>query len=219
ETSYPDAYDASLLLPIERATNRAALAIPETWHGADIWNAYEVSWLTPKGKPVVALARFTFPHNSPRLVESKSFKLYLNSFSEERFASAGAVSKIMQADLSKSVGADINLELCPVAHQAAQSYGSMEGINIDGADIEIFTYEPEANLLQCLPSAKIISETLVSDLLKSNCPVTSQPDWGSVQVRYTGPQIDRNALLRYIVSLRRHTEFHEHCVEKMYCDI
>ncbi|AEC19989.1 hypothetical protein PT7_1449 [Pusillimonas sp. T7-7] len=219
ETSYPDGYDASLLFPIERATNRAALTIPGTWYGADVWNAYEVSWLTPKGKPVVALARFTFPHDSPRLVESKSFKLYLNSFSEERFASTDAVSKIMKADLAQAAGASVGIELCVISHQTAQEYGSLEGIYIDDADIEISTYEPAPGLLQCLPSATVISETLVSNLLKSNCPVTGQPDWGSVQVRYIGPQIDRNALLRYVVSLRRHTEFHEHCVEKMYCDI
>ncbi|NYT85741.1 NADPH-dependent 7-cyano-7-deazaguanine reductase QueF [Pollutimonas harenae] len=219
EISYPDAYDASLLFPIDRSTNRAALSLPESWYGADIWNAYEVSWLTPKGKPVVALARFIFPQNSPRLVESKSFKLYLNSFSEERFDSTNTVRTIMQADLSLAAGADVNIELNPLSQPPALEYGSMEGINIDDTDIEISTYEPTPGLLQCLPAGKNISETLVSDLLKSNCPVTGQPDWGSVQVRYTGLQIDRDALLRYIVSLRRHTEFHEHCVEKMYCDI
>src|SRR5690606_17533280 len=220
ETSYPVAYDAGLLFPIARATNRAALALPDTWHGPVIWNAYEVSWLTPRGKPVIALARFTFPIDSPRLVESKSFKLYLNSFSEERFDSMNAVGEIMRADLSRAAGADISVELCPASGQAALlEYGSLEGVNIDDADIEISTYEPSSGLLHCRPSADVLEETLVSDLLKSNCPVTGQPDWGSVQVRYTGPQIDRHALLRYIVSLRRHTEFHEHCVEKMYCDI
>lgn len=219
ETTYPDAYDAKLLFPIDRATNRAALAIPTTWHGDDIWNAYELSWLTPKGKPVVALARFTFPHTSPRLVESKSFKLYLNSFSEERFEHAETISQILKTDLGLAVGAEVGVDLQPLAQQLPLQHGPMDGINIDGADIDISAYEPAPGLLQCMPSAEVVSETLVSDLLKSNCPVTGQPDWGSVQVRYSGPQIDRHALLRYIVSLRRHTEFHEHCVEKMYCDI
>src|SRR5690606_32112585 len=164
ETSYPDAYDASLLLPIERATNRAALAIPETWHGADIWNAYEVSWLTPKGKPIVALARFSFPHSSPRLVESKSFKLYLNSFSEERFDSTDTVRKIMQTDLSLAAGAEVSIELEPLPLQTAPEYGPMAGINIDGIDLEISTYEPAPGLLRCLPAAKHINETLVSNL-------------------------------------------------------
>lgn len=219
EVSYPDAYNPALLFPIERATNRAALATPANWYGADIWNAYEVSWLTPKGKPVVALARFTFPHDSPRLVESKSFKLYLNSFSEERFGHADAISQIMRRDLSQAAGAEISVDLTPLAPQLGLQCGALDGISIDDADIQISTYEPAPGLLRCLPDAPVVSETLVSDLLKSNCPVTGQPDWGSVQVRYSGPQIDRHALLRYIVSLRRHTEFHEHCVEKMYCDI
>ncbi len=219
EVAYPAAYDPGLLFPIERATNRAALAIPDTWYGADIWNAYEVSWLTPKGKPVVALARFTFPHDSPRLVESKSFKLYLNSFSEERCDSAQAVARLMERDLSRATGAAVGVELSPLGPQLSAEYGPLEGASIDDADIAISTYEPAPDLLQCVPGAGVVTETLVSDLLKSNCPVTGQPDWGSVQLRYTGAQIDRDALLRYIVSLRRHTEFHEHCVEKMYCDI
>ena len=219
DVSYPAAYDAKLLFPIERSVNRAALSIPHVWHGADIWNAYEISWLNAKGKPVAALARFNVPCNSPRLIESKSFKLYLNSFNEERFDSTETVQKLMQADLSLAAGADIQVDICPVHQQMDLAYGQLEGIRIDDADIEMSSYEPEPGLLQCLPSARIVSETLVSDLLKSNCPVTGQPDWGSVQVRYTGPQIDPEALLRYIVSLRRHTEFHEHCVEKMYCDI
>ncbi|MCC2595289.1 NADPH-dependent 7-cyano-7-deazaguanine reductase QueF [Pusillimonas sp. MFBS29] len=219
ETIYPDTYDAGLLFPVARASNRAALAIPATWYGDDIWNAYELSWLTPKGKPVVALARFVFPHFSPNLVESKSFKLYLNSFSEERFEHAEAVSQILKTDLGRAAGADVGVELQPLGPQSIVQHAPMEGINIDDADIAISTYEPSPGLLQCLPSATVVTETLVSDLLKSNCPVTGQPDWGSVQVRYTGPQIDRDALLRYVVSLRRHTEFHEHCVEKMYCDI
>src|SRR5690606_19479626 len=130
ETTYPDAYDAKLLFPIDRATNRAALAIPTTWHGDDIWNAYELSWLTPKGKPVVALARFTFPHTSPRLVESKSFKLYLNSFSEERFEHAETISQILKTDLGLAVGAEVGVDLQPLAQQLPLQHGPMDGINI-----------------------------------------------------------------------------------------
>src|SRR5690606_3756389 len=146
-------------------------------------------------------------------------KLYLNSFSEERFEHAETISQILKTDLGLAVGAEVGVDLQPLAQQLPLQHGPMDGINIDGADIDISAYGPAPGLLQCMPSAEVVSETLVSDLLKSNCPVTGQPDWGSVQVRYSGPQIDRHALLRYIVSLRRHTEFHEHCVEKMYCDI
>src|SRR5690606_19433670 len=133
----------------------------------DIWNAYEVSWLTPKGKPVVALARFTFPHESPRLVESKSFKLYLNSFSEERFDDAGAVSRILRRDLSQAAGAEVGIELTPLDPRLVLQCGALDGASIDDADIQISTYEPAPGLLRCLPGARMVSETLVSDLLKS----------------------------------------------------
>ncbi len=219
DVSYPDSYDPGLLFPIDRAANRRSLEIPGPWYGADIWNAYEVSWLNQKGKPTAALARFVFPQESPMLVESKSFKLYLNSFNEERFDNAQAVRDIMTRDLSQAAGAPVQITLNELGQADRLSCHALEGVNIDGADIEITAYEPAPGLLRCLPNGEVASETLVSELLKSNCPVTGQPDWGSVQVRYTGPRIDREALLAYIVSLRRHTEFHEHCVEKMYCDI
>lgn len=219
EVVYPDAYDPSLLFSIERAINRRSLAVPAQWHGADIWNAYEISWLNPKGKPIASVARFTVPHSSPRLIESKSFKLYLNSFNEERFASTDAVRQAMARDLSKAAGQEVEVELMSLSSQQGQPLDALDGDNIDGLDIEIDRYEPAPDLLRCSGNADIVSEKLVSDLLKSNCPVTGQPDWGSVQICYTGPRIDRAALLKYIVSLRRHTEFHEHCVETMFCDI
>lgn len=216
---FPQAYDPLLLFPIPRSTNRNTLATPENWFGADIWNAYELSWLTPRGKPIVAVGQFIFPHSSPNLVESKSFKLYLNSFSEERYVDAAAISAIMHRDLEKATGEQVKIHLEPLTGHDRQQCQPLEGINIDAADIDIQHYSPMPGLLACLANASVVTEILVSDLLKSNCPVTGQPDWGSVQVRYTGPQINREALLAYIVSLRRHTEFHEHCVEKMFCDI
>ena len=216
---YPVTYDAGLLFPIERARNRQQLNIPSVWHGADIWNAYELSWLDARGKPVVAIGRFVFDHRSPRLIESKSFKLYLNSFNEERQQDEATVRGTLQRDLERACGGPVEVSLQRLGDGQALQCAPMDGISIDGADIEISAYEPTPGLLQCVADAPQVTETLTSDLLKSNCPVTGQPDWGSVQVRYTGPRIDRDALLRYIVSLRRHTEFHEHCVEKMYCDI
>jgi 7-cyano-7-deazaguanine reductase len=219
DVSYPDSYDPGLLFPIDRALNRQSLKLPGPWFGADIWNAYEISWLNRKGKPTAALARFIVPHESPRLIESKSFKLYLNSFNEERFDNAGVVREIVARDLSQAAGVPVGVEVNELSPADRLGCKPLEGVNIDAADIDITTYEPAPGLLRCMPGGEMASETLVSDLLKSNCPVTGQPDWGSVQVRYTGPRIDREALLAYIVSLRRHTEFHEHCVEKMYCDI
>lgn len=219
DVAYPKIYDPTLLFPIARDTNRLTLNIHPNWYGADIWNAYEISWLNLKGKPVVAMARFVFAHNSPSLIESKSFKLYLNSFNEARFDSLNAVVTQMRTDLTHAAGADVDVSITPLSNTTTQNHGPLQGENIDDLDIEVNTYQPAPGLLQCLPHAHTVSETLVSDLLKSNCPVTGQPDWGSVQVRYTGPKIDRVALLKYIISLRQHNEFHEHCVEKMYCDI
>ncbi len=219
DVSYPDAYNPALLFPIDRGLNRAKLSIPHRWHGADIWNAYEMSWLNLKGKPVAGIARFSFPPDSPCLIESKSFKLYLNSLNEERFEHSDLVRARIAGDLAKAAGAPVEVEINTDIGRGTQLSQAMEGICIDDADIEITARSPSASLLRCLPGAATISETLMSDLLKSNCPVTGQPDWGSVQLRYTGPQIDRAALLEYIVSLRRHNEFHEHCVEQMYCDI
>jgi len=216
---YPSRYDPSVLFGIERALNRRSLQTPEQWHGADIWNAYEMSWLNPKGKPVVAIARFVIPWNSPRIIESKSFKLYLNSFNDEIVSDTDALRERMAQDLGSVAGAPVDVTLLPLDALDGQNIGTLDGLCIDQLDIEIRDYTPQSGLLRCLPEAPVVTESLVSDLLKSNCPVTGQPDWGSVQVRYTGPQIDPASLLRYIVSLRRHTEFHEHCVERLYSDI
>jgi 7-cyano-7-deazaguanine reductase len=219
DVAYPSSYDPGQLFPIARAINRQSLGPLPAWVGADIWNAYEVSWLNPKGKPIVGMARFTVPQSSPNLIESKSFKLYLNSFNETRLESTEAAQAQMAHDLGLAAGETIRVELLPLQKERDEICRALPGTTIDDLDIAVHTYQPAPELLRCLPNAKPVSETLTSDLLKTNCPVTGQPDWGSVQIRYQGPQIDRAALLEYIVSLRRHSEFHEHCVEQMYCDI
>ena len=219
DTVYPEKYDPSLLFPIPRDANRQALRPLPGWTGADIWNAYEMSWLNAKGKPVVGTARFIVPESSPNLVESKSFKLYLNSFNETRFDGPGIVQDMIRRDLGQATGSAVDVTIqCLVPGQTV-TLQALPGINIDDLDVAIRHYRHAPELLRCLPGAGVVGETLTSDLLKSNCPVTGQPDWGSVQVRYKGRRIDRAALLEYIVSLRRHQEFHEHCVEQMYCDI
>ncbi|HLV27497.1 MAG TPA: NADPH-dependent 7-cyano-7-deazaguanine reductase QueF [Burkholderiaceae bacterium] len=219
EVEYPRAYDRKLLFPIERATNRQGLERPGDWYGADIWNAYEVSWLNARGLPQVALARFIVPADSPRLIESKSFKLYLNSLNEERYERAEDVVALLKADLSEAAGAAVNVWLESDLSALEVRCAPLPGTCLDKLDITIDRYEPDPALLQRMPGNEQVSETLVSNLLKSNCPVTGQPDWGSVQVSYTGPRINHESLLKYIVSFRRHTEFHEHCVERMYCDL
>jgi 7-cyano-7-deazaguanine reductase len=218
--AYPSQYDAGLLFPIARAHNRAGLGLTGElpFRGVDLWTAYELSWLNAKGKPEVAMATFTIPAVSPNIIESKSFKLYLNSFNQTRLDSAAQLHAYLIRDLSAAAGREVGVDLILPADFARQQIDELEGESIDDLDIEIDTYLPDASLLQCRPG-EVVSETLVSGLLKSNCPVTGQPDWASVQIRYRGQPIDRAALLRYIVSFRDHAEFHEHCVERIYTDV
>lgn len=219
DVAYPDTYDPGLLYTLSRDANRQNLALPRIWHGADIWNAYEISWLNLRGKPLVATGEFIIPHDSPRLIESKSFKLYLNSFNQEHIRDLDTLEQRLDADLSQAAGATVSVRLTPSSLHGTTPCQPLDGISIDGLDVEITHYQPEPGLLHCVPGAVRVTEVLTSDLLKSNCPVTGQPDWASVQVSYTGQAIAHESLLAYIVSLRRHTEFHEHCIEKMYCDI
>ena len=215
----PTGYDAGLLYPIARADTRAGLDLPAPSHGADIWNAYELSWLNAHGKPIVAMGRFTVPADSPRLIESKSLKLYLNGYNEERFEHPDIVRQRIQADLTRAAGKPVHVEILPVRPAFELSCQALAGRCIDDQDIRIDTYDPAPDRLRTTDPAPFMRETLVSELLKSNCPVTGQPDWASLQIRYAGPRIDRAGLLAYIVSLRRHSEFHELCVEKIYGEI
>jgi 7-cyano-7-deazaguanine reductase len=220
-TIYADRYDPSLLFAIPRADKRAeiGLAEPLPFHGVDIWNAYELSWLDLRGKPVVALAEFRVPAVSPNIIESKSFKLYLNGFAQERIADAAALTATLAHDLSAAAGAVIGVQLRD-ANAAAYAVTDLDGHLIDGQGIEIDHYgPPEADFLLADVSATPVAETVVSHLLRSNCPVTGQPDWGSVQIAYRGAPIDHAGLLRYLVSFRDHNEFHEQCVERIYVDL
>ncbi|MEZ2721546.1 NADPH-dependent 7-cyano-7-deazaguanine reductase QueF [Paenalcaligenes hominis] len=219
EVQYPTRYDPSVLFAIERAPNRSQLTIPENWLGQDIWYAYEISWLNAKGKPIVAIGRFAFPWHSPFLVESKSFKLYLNSFNETHFNELADVEALLVQDLSALTQSDVHVDLYLLEDYQGPRAQTLDGQCIDQLDVDITHYQPTPELLRCNNENGLVTETLVSHLLKSNCPVTGQPDWGTVQISYTGTAIDHAALLRYIVSFRKHTEFHEHCVERMYHDL
>jgi 7-cyano-7-deazaguanine reductase len=219
-TAYPDRYDPTLLFPIPRAAQRAAIGVgdPLPFHGVDIWNAYELSWLDARGKPEVALAEFRVPATSPNIVESKSFKLYLGSFNQERIESAEALRERLRDDVSKAAGADIEVALIAPDCFSEVRIEELAGESIDDAPIAINEYgPPDAGHLRRRDDEA--DETLVSQLLKTNCPVTGQPDWASLQIRYAGPRIDREGLLRYIVSFRNHADFHEHCVERIFMDI
>ncbi|MFG6136648.1 NADPH-dependent 7-cyano-7-deazaguanine reductase QueF [Halomonas sp. B23F22_10] len=219
ESAYPEHYDAGLLYPIARAANRAPLGIEEgalPFVGEDEWHAFEVSWLNARGKPIVAVARFRLPAESPRLIESKSWKLYLNSFNQTRLASQDEARAIMARDLSAAAGAPVVVELFGVDDEALAPR-RLPGECIDDRDIEVEDYTPSAEHLAA--GDEIVEETLHSHLLKSNCPVTGQPDWGSVLIRYRGPRLDRDGLLRYLIGYRQHQDFHEHCVEHIFMDL
>ena len=226
-SAYADQYDATLLFPIPRAQKRAELGITgdAPFFGADLWTAYEVSWLNARGKPQVALAHITVPCESPNIVESKSFKLYLNSFNNSRFTSTEEVRDAIRADVSEAVwrGSDqprtIGLKLVLAEAFEQERMGELEGVLLDRLDIECDQYTPAPELLKADHGQIPVSEDLVSHLLKSNCLVTGQPDWGSVQISYSGPQIDQEGLLKYIISFRNHNEFHEPCVERIFMDI
>jgi 7-cyano-7-deazaguanine reductase len=218
---YASQLDPTLLFPISRAEQRAALGIGEAlpFLGVDIWNSYELGWLDARGKPRVALAEFRVPVTSPNIIESKSFKLYLNSYMQTRIADTDALRGQLAADLSAAAGAPVSVVLSTPTSKQASLIENLDGEVIDDLPIEISYYgPPRAELLHVNPDA-VVEETLVSHLLKSNCPVTGQPDWASVQVHYQGPRLGRDGLLRYLVSYREHADFHEHCVERMFTDI
>ena len=219
---YPREYDASLLFPIPRALGRAEIGLAEgaalPFTGADRWHAYEVSWLDARGKPVVATLTFSVPAGTPRLVESKSLKLYLNSFNGTRFASAAEVRARIATDLSLAAGGEVVVgEGLPL--MAANADDADAGFLLDDLDVAIDDYGPPNPGLLRADAGDVVEEILRSDLLKSNCPVTGQPDWASVRIAYRGPRIDRAGLLRYLVSFRDHAEFHEQCVERIFTDL
>lgn len=221
-SAYIDHYDASLLFPIERQGKRDEIGIdsqPLPFRGVDVWNAYELSWLNNRGKPLVAMGEIFIPAESPRLIESKSFKLYLNSFNQTRFDNVRAVAGVMERDLSSAAGAPVRVTLVPLNQMGhSADITTLPGDCLDELDIEVEHYQTRAALLQA-DTTRHVEEVLHSHLLKSNCLVTGQPDWGSVVIDYRGPRIDREALLKYLISFRQHNEFHEQCVERIFQDL
>ena len=230
-SAYIDQYDASLLFPIPRAGKRAEIGIAGAapFFGADMWTAFELSWLNMRGKPQVALAHVTIPCESLNIIESKSFKLYLNSFNNTKFADFDAVKATLRADIFEAVWrtagepvvapASIGVTLLGPEMFDREPVHELDGLNLDRLDIECTQYTPAPELLSATRDETPVSEVFVSNLLKSNCLVTGQPDWGSVQISYTGDQIDQGGLLQYLVSFRNHNEFHEQCVERIFMDI
>jgi 7-cyano-7-deazaguanine reductase len=220
-TEYQSRYSPGLLYPIPRQLKRNELGITDgalPFVGEDLWNAYEISWLNPKGKPVVAIGTFRIPADSPNLIESKSFKLYLNSFNQSIFTDVETVSATLARDLSAAAGTPLDISIQPLANRPQAVIAIPEGICLDDLDIVCDRYQPAPELLTT-QAGEVVEETLFSHLLKSNCLVTGQPDWAMVVIHYRGEPIDRAGLLRYIVSFRNHNEFHEQCVERIFTDI
>ncbi|WP_339803709.1 NADPH-dependent 7-cyano-7-deazaguanine reductase QueF [uncultured Marinobacter sp.] len=220
-SDYPDRYAPELLFPVAREENRQRIGLQDgrwPWFGEDIWQAWELSWLRPSGVPAVAWAEFRLPAASPQLIESKSLKLYLNSLNQETYSSVEQVREVIIQDLSSACGASVTVELFDINRSMATA-GRPEGfVLIDDEPVEQVGYEYDPELLK-LAGDEIVSEKLCSHLLKSNCPVTGQPDWGSLLIEYTGPRIDRSALLAYVVGFRQKQDFHEHCVETVFTDL
>ncbi len=221
-TAYRDTYDASLLQGVPRSLNRDPLGLKADalpFHGGDIWTLYELSWLNARGLPQVAVGHVELDYTSVNLVESKSFKLYLNSFNQTRFDSWEAVQHTLERDLSACAQGNVTVALYRIDELEGQPIAHFHGTCIDEQDIEIDNYQFDTAWLENAANGKVVEETLVSHLLKSNCLITHQPDWGSVQIQYRGAKIDREKLLRYLVSFRNHNEFHEQCVERIFNDI
>jgi len=225
--AYIDQYDATLLFPIPRAGKRAEMGVTGAapFFGADLWTVFELSWLNLRGKPQVALAHITVPCESVNIIESKSFKLYLNSFNNTRFVDAAEVQKRLRADISEAVWrggvvkSSVGVRLIATDMFDREPIYEMDGFSLDRLDVECSRYTPAPDLLKTAANEPPVNEVLVSNLLKSNCLVTGQPDWGSVQISYTGAQIEQEGLLQYLVSFRNHNEFHEQCVERIFMDI
>jgi 7-cyano-7-deazaguanine reductase len=227
-SAYTDHYDPALLFPIARADKRQEIGVgaQPPFFGADLWTAYELSWLNLRGKPQVAIAHVTVPCETPHIIESKSFKLYLGSFTNTAFADVSDVQAHLRADLNEALwrgapamqsGVGVRVLLPEMFDR--EPIHEMEGLSLDRLDIECTRYTPAPDLLRAHHDEQPVTEVLTSNLLKSNCLVTGQPDWGSVQIAYSGPQIDQEGLLQYLVSFRNHNEFHEQCVERIFMDI
>jgi 7-cyano-7-deazaguanine reductase len=218
-STYDAHYNPDKLLAIPRKPKRKEIGVPDVlpFLGYDIWNHYEVSWLNQKGKPQVAMAEIIYPCDSPNIIESKSMKLYFNSLNNTQFQDISAVQTLIQDDISKRIGCKSQVKILPLPLNTALSVSGFTGHHIDHLDIEIQNYTVSPDLLST--EDKTVHETICSDLLKSNCLVTGQPDWASIQIEYRGKKINHENLLKYIISYRNHNEFHEQCIERIFMDI
>ena len=221
DTVYPSCYNPLLLCSIPRLQGRQAMGIDSgvLFYGFDLWTAYELSWLDPKGKPMVAIADISMPCDTENLVESKSLKLYLNSLNQTAYSCVQEVAAILERDISECVQGSVLVDIHTTDSYRHQALSSFPGVCLDSLDVSIDTYQPDPSLLRLHHGHELVTESFFSHLLKTNCPVTGQPDWASIMVRYTGWPIDSEGLLKYIISYRNHQDFHEQCVERIFTEI
>jgi len=220
QVAYDSQYNSLLLYPISRLTSREKMGIKDAlpFNGTDIWNAYELSWLDESTrKPRIAMAEFYFPCNSTFLIESKSFKLYLNSLNQTPFKNEAQLKATLQNDLSQAAGSQVKVNLILPPFKLTHPMQEFSGFYLDDLPVSIDNFLPKADLL--ITSDEVVAEDVYSNLLKTNCPVTQQPDWASISIQYEGKKINHASLLKYIVSYRQHTDFHEQCVEQIFMDI
>lgn len=220
-TEYKNQYDNSLLVPIPRSLGRNEIKLPKElpFNGTDFWNCYEVSWLDQKGKPHVRILELEVPATSEFLIESKSLKLYLNSFNNTKFKNEDDVKALIEKDLSATAQDSVKIKLIQLEEYNKKEIVQFTGKSIDDLEVEISDYQVNPDLLKLSEDGEYVEEKIFSDLLKSNCLITNQPDWASVQIKYRGKKIDHKSLLKYIISFRNHNEFHEQCVEHIFSDI
>lgn len=223
QTSYKSEYDPSLLFPIKRILARDKMIKGDSlpFNGYDLWNCYELSWLDLKGKPEVRIMHFVVPADSKFLIESKSVKLYLNSFNNTKFATEEKIHFLIKSDLSKTAGSVVKVYINKLSYYKNQTLNIFEGVLLDKLPVEISQYQVNSELLKIDLNnrGQIVEEVLYSNLLKSNCLVTGQPDWASIQISYKGKKIDHQSLLKYLISYRNHNGFHEECIERIFVDI
>lgn len=221
KSEYDSTYNPDRLFAIPRSEQRKEIGIESEhlpFYGFDCWNHYEVSWLNEKGKPKVAIAEIYYDCKTPFLIESKSLKLYFNSYNNTAFSSVSDVEDRVKQDIAERIGGDVTVTIHPLNHSKYNSlHHSFKGECLDDLDVSCSVYKVEPKFLTV--SDELVEECLYSDLLKSNCLVTNQPDWGSVQIEYKGKKIDREGLLKYLISFRNHNEFHEQCIERIFMDI
>jgi 7-cyano-7-deazaguanine reductase len=218
KSEYVSSYDPAQLCPIPRVKSWEKYGYDSSpYFGVDVWNAYEISWLNSNGLPQVAIGEFIVPLGSPNLIESKSFKLYLNSLNQTKIENPEGLLEILETDLTGCAGDSVKAKLHSIKNKQ-DLLSEPEGKCLDDMDIKIDIYNRDASILR-VENSPVHGEQLYSHLLKTNCPVTGQPDWGSIFIEYSGKQIEQTSLLKYIVSYRGECDFHEQCVENIFLDI